>query len=148
MERASNLSRRNLVIGLAGAAVSAAVATTALSPGANERTRRLLAGNRFTRRFVSLAHADQAEWAAQVGSDFRLDGGSRLRLAGVRPLHSEGNRPAAVTRDRAFVAVFDVLGGGSVAEELIYAASHPQYGALPLFLTGTGDPRRMLAVFN
>ncbi len=148
MERVSTVSRRSILLGLAGAAVSAVIATTALSPSMGERTRRLLAGNRFTRRFVSLADAGQGEWAAQVGSAFRLEGGYRLRLAGVRPLHSQGARPAAVARDRAFAAVFEVLNGGTLAEDLIYSASHAQYGALPLFLTGTGDPRRMLAVFN
>ena len=148
MERASNPSRRKVVIGLGGAAVTAAGATTALSPAASDRARRVLAGNRFTRRYLSLAHAEQGAWAAQVGSQLRLDGGFRLRLAGVRPLHSEGRRPAAATRDRAFVAVFDVLGGADMAGDLIYTASHPQYGALPLFLTATGNPRRMLAVFN
>lgn len=148
MVRASNLSRRKVVIGLAGAAVTAAVATTALGPAASDRTRRLLAGNRLTRRFLSLAHADQSEWAAQIGSQLRLDGGYRLRLAGVRPLHSGGARPASATRGNAFVAVFDVLGSGEMAGDLIYTASHPQYGALPLFLSAAGDPRRMLAVFN
>ena len=149
MERAaSTLSRRNILIGLAGAAVSAIVATTALSPVANERTRRLLASNRLTRRFLSLADAEQAEWAAQVGSDFRLADGRRLRLAGVRPLHSEGDRPETVSRDRAFVAVFELLDGTELAADVIHAARHPHYGPLPLFLSAAGDPRRMLAVFN
>jgi hypothetical protein len=145
---ASTLSRRNILLGLAGAAVSAVVATTALAPAAGERTRRVLAGNRFTRRFLSLADAGQSEWTSQVGSAFTLDGGYRLRLAGVRPLHSQGARPASVARDRAFAAVFEVLGGAPLAEDLIYSARHAHYGALPLFLTGTDDPRRMLAVFN
>ena len=149
MERgATALSRRNILFGLAGAAVSAVVATSALRPLAGEQTRRLLASNRFTRRFLSLAHAEQGEWTAQVGSEFAIGGGFRLRLAGVRPLPSAGARPSGVARERAFVAVFDVLGGMTMPGELIYSAAHPQYGSLPLFLTAAGDPRRMLAVFN
>jgi len=149
MERtASLLSRRHALIGLAGAAVAAIVATPLLRPSAEPRMRRLLAGNAFTRRFLSLAHAEQGEWAAQVGSNFSVDGGYRLRLAGVRPLQSAGERPGHVSRDRAFVAVFDVVGGMTMAGDLIYSVAHPQYGSLPIFLTTSDSSRRMLAVFN
>ena len=149
MERAaSTISRRRVVVGLAGLAVTAVAAATVFRPSAGERARRVLAGNAFTRRFLSLASAEQAEWATQVGSDFAIEGGYRLRLAGVRSLNSEGRRPANVARRRAFVAVFDVLGGMTMPGDLIYTARHAQYGALPLFLAATDDPRRMLAVFN
>lgn len=151
MERtapAATLSRRNVLLGLAGAAVAAVIAAPALRPGVADRTRRLLASNSFTRRFLSLANAEQAEWQTQVGSDFAVDGGYTLRLAGVRPLISEGERPTNVTRDRAFVAVFDVRDGMTMAGDLIYTATHPQYGRLPLFLSASDSPRRMLAVFN
>ena len=149
MERAvSTVSRRTAMLGLAGVAVTAMVATTAFRPTAGERARRVLASNPLTRRFLSLANAGQAEWAGQVGSEFRIEGGYRLRLVGVQPLNSVGARPADVTRDRAFAALFDVLGGMTMPGDLIYTARHAQYGALPLFLSATGDPRRMLAVFN
>ena len=149
MERAASLlSRRRVVIGLAGGVVAAMVATPLLRPSAEPRVRRLLASNALTRRFLSLAHAEQGEWTAQVGSHFSVDGGYRLRLAGVRPLQSSGARPDHVSRDRAFVAVFDVLGGMTMAGDLIYSVAHPQYGRLPLYLTTSDNPRRMLAVFN
>lgn len=149
MDRAALLpTRRNLLIGLAGLAVAGVIATARLVPSVEERTRRLLAGNRFTRQFLSLADAEQAEWANQVGSVFTLEGGYRLKLAGVSPLPSTGARPSNVTRDRAFEAVFEVLGGATMAGDLIYQASHSQYGSLPLFLSATASPSRMVAIFN
>jgi len=148
MERAaSRLSRRNILVGAAGAAVCAIVATPLLRPVVGERTRRLLAGNPVTRRFLSLADAGQAEWAAQVGSVFTASGGHMLRLAGVQPLLSRGERPAGL-RDRAFLAVFDVAGGASLAGDVIYTLTHPQYGATQVFLSLSGTPGRMQAVFN
>ena len=53
-----------------------------------------------------------------------------------------------MTRDRAFAAVFDVLGGARVPSEVILTARHRQYGSLPLFLSATDSPARMIAVFN
>jgi hypothetical protein len=44
--------------------------------------------------------------------------------------------------------VFDVLNGMTMAGEMIYNLRHAQYGRLPIYLNASGDPRRMLAVFN
>jgi hypothetical protein len=141
-------TRRKVLIGAAGASAAGLVATAYLRPGAGESARRLLAGNRFTRRFLSLADAGQAEWAAQAGSVFTAEGGYRLRLAGVRPMASPGVRPPDVARRSAFVAVFDVLGGMTMAGDMIYTMRHRDYGRLPVFLSASGQPHRMLAVFN
>src|SRR3954466_1635703 len=57
----------------------------------------------------SLRHAGLAAWSAQIGSRFRIrgeDGIHLLALAEVRPLAAEGARPAGVSRDGAFAAVF------------------------------------------
>jgi hypothetical protein len=149
MDRAApRISRRNILLGVAGVAVAGVVATSRFIPGAEQGTRRLLASNGFTRRFLSLADAGQEEWAAQVGSVFVLEGGQRLRLAGIRPLASAGERPADVSRRRAFLAVFDVLGGATLPADIIHTARHRQYGSLPLFLSASGRPSRMFAVFN
>jgi len=148
---ASALSRRNLVLGLAGGTALAGL--VALQPAAgplSRQARRFAASNRWTRRFVSLAGADMSEWAGQVGSVFQVAGGWSLRLAGVRPLVSAGERPDGL-RDRAFVAVFDLLGGMDMPAELIHTAAHPDYGAFELFLSAAGEAgatRRMHAVFN
>lgn len=145
---ASPLTRRNLLFGVAGVAVCAAIALPRLRPEAARGTRGLLAGNPLTRRLLSLADAGQAEWATQVGSVLSADGGYRLRLEGVRPLPSGGPRPAGLGRERAFLAVFEVLDGMTMPGDLIYTARHGDYGALPLFLSAAGSPSRMLAVFN
>lgn len=150
---ASTLSRRNLVLGLAGGTVLAGfvallpVGTAPLS----RQARRFAASNRWARRFISLAEADMGEWAGQIGSVFQVTGGWSLRLAGVRALPSSGARPAGLGRDRAFVAVFDVLRGADMPGDLIYTAAHRDYGAFDLFLTAaeaSGATRRMHAVFN
>jgi len=149
MDRAApSHSRRNILLGLTGIAVAGIVATARLFPSAEQRTRRILASNPLTRQFLSLADAEQAEWARQVGSVFSVDGGYRLKLLGIQPLPSLGARPADVTRERAFAAVFQVLDGATMAGDLIYSASHSQYGGLPLFLSVTDSPSRMIAVFN
>jgi hypothetical protein len=88
-----------------------------------------------------------SEWTTQIGSTFTVGGGYALRLAGVEPLQSEGERPPGL-RDRAFAAVFDVARGGTLPGDLIYTVSHPQYGPLQLFMSATSNPRRMLAIFN
>ena len=153
MEKTGNkLSRRNMLL-IAGGAVAGAGALIA-APFRQQivrRGRELVTSTSFGRRFVSLANADYDEWAAQVGSTFTLGGGTALKLVGVRAFPSSGNRPAGLARSRAFVAVFDPLGGRTLAGDLIYTANHAEYGPLPLFLSGAGDPRtpaRMLAVFN
>lgn len=148
----SALTRRRMML-ITGGAIAGASALIA-APFREEiaaTARQVLTSTSLGRGLVSLANAGYEEWAAQVGSVFTLNGGTRLTLAGVRPLPSAGTRPAGLGRNRAFVAVFDPGRGQSAVPDLIYAASHPEYGPLPLFLSATSDPgapRRMLAVFN
>jgi hypothetical protein len=148
----SALTRRRMML-ITGGAIAGAGALIA-APFREEiaaTAREVLIGTPLGRAFVSLADAGYEEWAAQVGSVFTLGDGTRLTLTGVRPLPSAGTRPAGLGRDRAFVAVFDPGRGQSAAPDLIHAASHPEYGPLPLFLSAASDPRtprRMLAVFN
>lgn len=151
MEKAqSKLSRRNVLLGLTGGAAATAVLAPALSPGVGRKARELAVRSGVGRRFLSLDNASLREWSEMVGSSFRVTGGYALKLVGVRPLESSGARPWNLGRDRAFLAVFDVLGGMTMAGDLIYSARHPQYGEIPIFLTA-GDPAspgRMHAVFN
>lgn len=152
MEKAvSTLTRRNLLLAFAGGTAIAGI--SALLPFGSSTgsglARRLASGNRWTRRFVSLGAADIEEWTAQVGSAFRVAGGWSLRLAGVRPLPSGGERPAGV-RERAFAAVFDVVGGGDMPADLIYRVRPRDYAGFDMFLEAVegGAGRRMIAVFN
>lgn len=151
MEKAhAYLSRRNML--LAGSGLACAGALVALS-GGNAITGgidQILSG-RGGAGSASLANANFPEWVRHVGTRFAVAGGATIRLAGVRALPSIGRRPPGVTRDRAFLAVFDVLGGHSLAGDLIYSIAHPQLGALPIFLSASTDPSnssRMFAVFN
>lgn len=136
-----------------GGAVAAAGAFAA-SPFRNivtQRTREMLVALPRLRGLVSLADGSFEEWQAQVGSRFAVGGGQLIQLSGVRALASAGARPAGVGRARAFAAFFEPVGRGSLAPDLIYTASHAQYGPLQIFLSAAPAqraPGRMLAVFN
>lgn len=149
MEQArSTLSRRNILITIGAAfAGTIALAGTALRPGFTRQARKVLASTPLTRGMLSLSQAEMAEWSNQIGSTFNVGGGYQLKLAGVQPLLSVGERPASL-RNSAFAAVFDLIRGSSMPGDLIYTLNHPQYGPLQLLLTSTGNPRRMLAIFN
>jgi hypothetical protein len=129
-----------------------ALLAPALSPGVGRQARSLAVRSGLGRRFFSLDYASIAEWTEMVGSTFQVTGGYALKLVGVRPLISTGHRPWNLGRDRAFLAVFDVLGGLTMADDLIYSARHPRYGAIQMYLNAAGDTatlgRRMHAVFN
>jgi hypothetical protein len=144
------LSRRKMMLITGGAvACAGALIATPFREQIAATARRAMTSTTFGRSLVSLADAGYDEWTAQIGSTFTLAGGTNLTLAGIRPLPSAGTRPAGLGRDRAFAALFDTGGGQRLAGDLIYTASHPEYGTLPLFLSSTGDARgRMLAVFN
>jgi len=153
MEEPDNhLSRRKMMLVTGGAVAGAgALIAAPFREKIVATAREALTSTRLGRGLLSLAHAGYEEWAAQVGSVFTLGGGTRITLAGVRPLPSSGTRPAGLGRDRAFVAVFEPARGQSLAGDLIYTAIHREYGPLPLFLSAGGDartPGRMLAVFN
>lgn len=136
-----------------GGAVAAAGALAA-APFRNiftQRARELIVALPRLRRLVSLADGSFEEWQAQVGSRFAVGGGQVMQLTGVRALASAGVRPSSVGRVRAFVAFFDPIAGATMAPDLIYTASHPQYGPLQIFLSAAPAaraPGRMLAVFN
>ena len=137
------LSRRNLLAGLGASGVVAAYALTRPSAPAVAPAKAAAQGR-------ALATGEIDRWRQLVGTEFRA-AGLRLNFAGVRPLTSIGERPANVTRSRAFLVVFDVLGGQQMPGDLIYAMSAPGYGPLDIFLTSGATsefPNRMHAVFN
>ena len=145
-----SVSRRNMLI-VAGGALAAVGALIAAPYRAifGRRPSQISAVRPSALRTQSLASAGYSEWTEQVGATFAVAGAQGLSLAGVRPLDSAGRRPTGV-RDRAFVAVFDVLGGGTMAGDLIYTVSHPEFGPFRLFLSvaDARTPSRMLAIFN
>jgi hypothetical protein len=146
------LSRRKLLVGLGAVATTAAALITPLRTAVETTARNLVRNQPAMRRMLlSLADAGYDEWVDQIGSIFTLAGGTSLKLIAVSPLNSAGTRPAGVGRASAFVAKFDVQNGGSLPGDLIYAASHPSYGAFRIFMSTPTDPKlrhRMTAVFN
>jgi hypothetical protein len=144
-----SFSRRNVLIVAGGALAAVGALIAAPYRAVIGRRARELTIARAPRRSQSLATAGYDEWTQQIGSTLAIAGAQGLSLAGVRALESSGPRPLGA-RDRAFVAVFDVRGGGSMAGDLIYTVSHPQYGPFQLFLSvaDARTPNRMLAVFN
>lgn len=138
------LSRRHVVAGAAGLGV------VALAANAVTRAPSGPAQTSTTASFVArrpLLEAARADWESQIGSIFRVIGGYRLRLTGTRPFPSADSRPAGVRR-RGFMAVFEVLDGQTMAGDLIYGMWQREYGGMQLFLSNSGSPRIMHALFN
>jgi hypothetical protein len=144
------LSRRKLLAGVGGA-VAGTVLLASSKSIINRRSASLARIQPRAIRQLSLASAGYDQWLMEVGSVFAVGGGNPMQLVGVRALLSGGQRPLSIARDRAFVAIFNVLGGGTMAGDLIYTASHPDYAPMPIFLSASSDPAlpgRMLAVYN
>lgn len=148
MNKKVALSRRKVVIGLAGAGVVGIAAAAPISTVMRSGISGLTGQTPGSPRSVSLARAGYAEWLRAVGSTFTIEGGYRLRLIGLRTAGSSAGRSAVRgVRTRAFTATFQVLGGQTMAGDLIYTAIHGQE-RFPLFLSATGSRSRMQAVFG
>ncbi|HYD23792.1 MAG TPA: hypothetical protein VEB68_03280 [Croceibacterium sp.] len=136
-------SRRNMLLGLGGAAAAGAV--TAQPSGGASYFARLLRPS-AGRANGSLKNGSYADWSAQVGSSFTAHTGHVLKLADVQAFPKRGARPAG-GREQAFVARFDVVRGASLPEA-IYRVAHPRGGTFELLLSNADKPLKMLAVLN
>jgi len=148
-EQMSLVSRRNILLGLAGGAVVAGGITVQQTGGAGAFAEMLSPATGLGRRGVSLATAEKEDWALQVGTLFTASTGHVLKLASVQAFRELGERPDEL-RDRAFAASFDVVSGGPLAAEQLFAVNHKEGGTFDIFMTA-GDPARplrMLAVFG
>lgn len=147
----SSLSRRKLIASLAvGVAVLGAVAAPALNRTWFKKDGRGPRGW-WNRQFTSLERSGFDEWSRQIGSEFqaRTEGGTAaLKLVAVNPLNSKGARPDDVTRDRAFVAVFDAGSANLPAGDRMYAVNSTS-GDMNIFF-GPANPKtaHIDAVFN
>jgi hypothetical protein len=154
MERTgASLSRRRLLIGLGGAATAAAaIVKTPLGPVIATRVRELVRTQPvLSRMLISLADADFLEWRDQIGTSFALGGGTNMKLVSLIGMAVPGPRPANLGRSQAFMALFDVQNGATMAGDLIYTVSPLRYGPFQIFLSASSDPslpHRMSAVFN
>ena len=143
-----HISRRNVLIGLAGGAAATAggVATNGFSESPSFAN--LLRPAGIGHNGGPLAHGEYDDWKSQVGSSFKVHSGQVIELVDVQAFPQKGRRPGGL-RDRAFVARFDVTEGAALVEDL-YGVAHAERGAFDMFLTNAGPdkPLRMLAVFN
>lgn len=130
-----SFSRRTVVIGLAGAAVTTGGVTTApmFSFSSLGDIQDKLSPNVRGRRNVALGRALFEEWSVQKGSFFTLDTGQIVELVDVKLFPNDEGRPSYV-RPEAFLTVFEVRRGAPVAAERIYSLAHTEGGEFPLFL--------------
>jgi len=147
------LSRRRLLIGLGGAATAAAaIVSKPLRTLVLTRSRELVRAQPvLSRLLISLADADFLEWRDQIGTNFAVGGGANMKLVSLIGLAVPGPRPPDLGRSQAFMALFDVQNGGTLAGDLIYTVSPLRYGPFQIFLSASTDPNlphRMTAVFN
>lgn len=129
-----SVSRRTVVIGLAGAAVTTGGVTAPvfsfLSLGDIQQK---LSPTVHGRRNVALGRALFEEWSVQKGSFFTLDSGQVVELVDVKLFPNDEGRPSYV-RPAAFLTVFEVRRGVPVIDERIYRLAHNEGGEFPLFL--------------
>jgi hypothetical protein len=134
----SHVSRRKVMIGMAGGAAAAAVTLTGAA--------RAQSGG--GKNAVPLVSAGYSTWAGQVGTNFTAHTGHVLKLVQVQAYGSSGSVPAGV-RNPGFLARFDITRGSALAAGR-YLVAHPTGGTFEIYLSKSGPtyPMRMLADFN
>ena len=144
------LSRRNLIIGMAGtAAAGATAAPMFLDPVALMQLLRPAGA----RRGGALKSGETGDWTAQRDTIFRLETGQVLKLTDVQAFKSidrKGTRRPSGVRSTAFVARFDIKDGGPLVGDRIYRINHAQGGVFDIYLTtpDASKPLRVDAVFS
>lgn len=129
-----SVSRRAIVVALAGAAVTTGGVTTSIfSFSSTGAIRNKLSPTVRGRRNVALGRALYEDWSVQKGSFFTLDSGQVVELVDVKLFPNREGRTSNL-RPAAFVTTFEVLRGAPVAEERIYRLAHNEGGVFPLFL--------------
>src|SRR5687767_8805477 len=123
-EQASLVSRRNILLGLAGGAAVAGGVTVQQTGGAGAFAE-LLNPAGLGRRGVNLATANKDDWALQVGTFFTAQTGHVLKLASVQGFPERRGRPAGL-RPSAFVARFDITSGGPLQAAQLLTMNHKE----------------------
>jgi hypothetical protein len=139
-----SVSRRDVVAGLCASGLLGAC-----SAGTAPEQEDMVQPQAAAANGQALATGEKDGWARLVGTEFTTSG-FRLKLTGVSSLPSAGARPPDVTRDAAFLAVFEVLSGGVMPGDLIYRMS-TRSQVLDVFLGSAASrefPNNMHAVFN
>jgi len=146
MDQVSSLvSRRNILLGLAGGIAAGAANTPLFAKNLQAKAAALTPGGS---KGTALGTATSDDWTAQVGSLFTAETGQVLQLTGVQLLAGKGTRPTYL-RQQGFVTRFDVVSGGAMAEGT-YRFRHKDGGTFDMHLApaGSGQTLHMLAVFN
>jgi hypothetical protein len=146
----SRVSRRNLLVGLAGTAAVSAVAVTDAGQKQVAAFKKMLWSRQPGNRNSRLANGSVDDWALQIGTKFATSTGHTLKLADVRQFGGQNKRPAGL-RDRAFVAGFEIVeGSGTMPGETLLTVNHATGGTFDMFISpGSPDkPERRLAVFG
>ena len=147
---ASILSRRNVLVGLAGGAAVGAVATTNAGQREVQAFKQLLFQNKPGKHNVRLDTGTVDDWSLQVGTKFQSSSGHTLRLDDVQQFDHQNTRPKGL-RDRAFAAGFSIVSGvGALPTQVLLRVTHPEGGTFDMFMTaGSPDkPQRRIAVFG
>ena len=141
-----SVSRRHVVAGMCASGLLGAFSFAAVKLQQQQKNLEPVTGSVQTE---PLATSEMDRWSRMVGNEF-TGSGFRLKLMGVQPLNSQGVRPPEVTRDAAFLAVFEVLSGGYMPGDLIYRLTNRNQ-VVDIFLANAFTPqfpRNMNAVFN
>jgi len=148
-EQKSLVSRRNMLLGLAGGAVAAGGITVQQTGIGSESFAELLRPVGLGRRGVNLATASKDDWALHVGTFFTAQNGHVLKLVDVQGFRERTKRPAG-HRAQAFVARFDIASDGARPGEGIHRVNHAEGGEFDIFLAPghPSAPLRMLATFG
>ena len=144
---AGGLTRRHMLAALSAGAVATAAEASPLPLG------RRAAGPVVTAAPANLDRGSFADWSALVGRRFSLGGsaGAPLKLVAVEPLASAGPRPGAVSRRRAFAAVFETNAARAPEGDQAHWIAQGTGAPLPVFLSPPADvsgKARLVAVFN
>jgi hypothetical protein len=147
-ERLSLVSRRNILLGLAGGAVAAGGIAVQQTGGA-ARFAELLRPIGLGQDGAFLATATREVWARQVGTFFRAHTGHVLKLVGVQGFPEHGRRPAGL-RPQAFLSRFDITAGGALPGQQLLTLSHKEGGTFDIFMdpASPARPLKVSAVFN
>jgi hypothetical protein len=146
----ARVSRRNLLVGLAGTAAVGAVAVTEGGQQQVAAFKNMLWKRQPGNRYARLANASVDDWALKIGSTFTTSTGHTFKLTDVRQFGGQGKRPAGL-RDRPFVAGFQVVSGpATLPKEITLAVTGSDGQSFDMFNTaGSRDkPDRRIAVFG
>jgi hypothetical protein len=133
------VSRRTVLVGIG----ASALAGCGVAPGSDSSS-----GVSLTAKSgPALATAEADVWTAAAGSQFQTTGYT-MQLAGIDLLRVVGERPEGLRR-QPFIAVFDILSGGFMPGNLVYAIRHTTIPTFDIYLTNhSTSETTMFALFN